>query len=80
MRFKTLSVPERAHPLVREMYELMNRERVGLNDLAWRSGNHKDTLSSWRRRGAPRVDMLEAALNVLGYRLSIEPIKREAAE
>jgi len=77
--FKRLTVPERAHPMVRDLYRLMNEEQVGLLDMSERVGTHKDTITGWRTKSTPRVDMLEACLNVLGYRLRIERIP-EAAE
>lgn len=79
--FHKLTIPQRAHPLIKRMYELMNVEKVSLLTVANSSGVHKDTINNWRRRGAPRVDMLEACLNVIGYRLTIEKIPMsEAAE
>lgn len=60
------------HPLVRWMDDALRD--TGLTDryVLARAGLATNTLSTWRRRGhRPRVDLLDAALEVLGYRLAI---------
>lgn len=71
--FHRLSIPRLAHPLVRRLYELMNEEQIGVHDLAERSGISVGSLVNWRRRFIPRVDLLEACYNVLGY--TLKPIR-----
>jgi transcriptional regulator with XRE-family HTH domain len=57
--------------LVRRLFEEMNREQLGVLDLAERSGVNKNTLKDWRTRTVPQVDNLEACLGVLGLRLTV---------
>lgn len=70
-RFQRLKVPEKAHPLVRQLLIEMNREMIGLSDLAERSGIAMSTLRGWRTRRNPRVNDLEACFNALGKRLIV---------
>jgi len=60
-----------AHPLVREFLGLLEAEGVSITDVADRAGLGRATLIKWKYRHAPTVVALEAALNVLGYRLAI---------
>lgn len=60
-----------AHPLVRELFGLMAEEQIGVTDVAERAGISVTTVVKWKTRHAPTVVALEAALNVVGYRLAI---------
>jgi len=44
------------------------------SDIAIRAGLSHDTIKDWRFRSTPNIVNLEAALNVLGYRLSVKRI------
>lgn len=72
--FRTLKIPSRAHPLVRQMTEIQNTERYGVADLAARSGVSKTAIHNWRHSNVPRVSDLQACLNALGYELVIRRI------
>ena len=61
------------HPLVKQALEIVIRHRVAASKVAVQAGLHDRTSSSWHRR-VPRVDTLEAFLNVLGYKLTITAI------
>lgn len=67
--FRPLSIPRNAHPLVRMLFEEMNRQQLGVLDLAERSGVNKNTLRDWRTRTVPTVDNIEACFGVLGFRI-----------
>ena len=69
--FRKLTAPVRAHPLVRRLYDEMNRQQIGLLDMSDRSGVNPNTLKDWRIRTCPTVDNLNACLNVLGMELII---------
>ena len=77
-----LPIPERAHPLVRRFYALINTEQATLTDLADRSGLNRRTMSDWRYNRMPTISNFEAALNALGYELRIvkryEPREKNA--
>ena len=64
-------VPERAHPLVRRLFVLINRDGCTLEELAARSGVDSQTLNSWRSRKSPQLVTFEAMLNALGFELRI---------
>ncbi|QIG67446.1 hypothetical protein EVB39_117 [Rhizobium phage RHph_TM3_3_9] len=72
--FRSLTVPARAHPLVRLLFEKMNHEQIGVLDMAERSGVNKNTLKDWRTRTAPTVDNIEACFNVVGLTLTVKRI------
>lgn len=70
-RFRRVTVPPHAHPLVRRLFAEMNYQRIGVTDLAERAGLARETLKGWRGRHCPRVADLEAAFGVLGKRLKV---------
>lgn len=74
-----LPVPPRAHPLVRRLYEAMNRERVLVSEVAERAGLDPGTVSEWRYRRSPCLTSLIAALNVMGLDLAVVARKGGAA-
>ena len=74
-RFRTLSVPQHAHPLVRRLFQEMNHQRIGMTDMAERVGMSRFTINGWRTRHCPRIVELEACYNVLGYRLTLLVLK-----
>lgn len=67
---------EHAHPLVREFVAALNEQQTTYREVADRAGVGVDTLRFWPTRHMPRLDLFEAALNVLGLELCIRP-KRE---
>lgn len=69
-----LKVPDRAHPLVKRLYQEMNAQGVGLQQMSDRSGYTVDCLKDWRTRSSPNIRSLEACFNVLGYEL--KPVAR----
>jgi len=71
-----LPIPHHTHPLVRRLFQEMNRQKTTLTEVAERAGMPRSTISNWRYCHTPRVSDLDAALNVLGLELSVRP-KRE---
>ena len=74
-QFRRHRTPERAHPLVRRLFDEMNHQCIGVLDLADRSGLNKNTISDWRYHTIPNVANLEACYNVLGMTLMPRPIE-----
>lgn len=70
-KFRPLAIPRSAHPLVRALFEEMNRQQLGVLDLAERSGVNKNTLRDWRTRTVPTIDNIEACFSVLGFRIVV---------
>jgi hypothetical protein len=76
-RFRKLSVPKHAHPLVRQLFEQMNYQRIGVTDMAERAGLARETFKGWRTKHCPRVADLEACFNVLGKSLKITDLRHD---
>jgi transcriptional regulator with XRE-family HTH domain len=70
-----LKIPKHAHPLVRELFKLLNDRELMINDVAKPSGIARNTISEWRYRRLPSVASLEAVLNAFGFELKI--VKKE---
>lgn len=66
-----LPVPPHAHPLVRQLVEILNDEDTTLTEVAERAGMRRGTISDWRYRRQPTLSAFDAALNVLDYELVI---------
>lgn len=73
-RFRTLKIPQRAHPLVRALFKEMNHHRIGVTDVAERAGIARNTFQGWCAKHNPRVGDLEACFNVLG--MELKPVHR----
>jgi transcriptional regulator with XRE-family HTH domain len=68
-----LPVPDKAPLLVRELYTIMNRDRLMIKDVADGSGVSPATISDWRYTRSPSLGSFEAVLNNIGYKLAIVP-------
>lgn len=67
-----IPIPPRAHPLVRQLFEEMNKRKVSVRQLAAKSGVGYGTIATgWRYQTTPKVDMLEAAYNAIGLELCV---------
>lgn len=64
-------VPE-THPVVRQLFALANRSKTNRKELARISGVSVSNIANWEVGTRPRVDMLDACFQALGYTLSIE--------
>jgi transcriptional regulator with XRE-family HTH domain len=78
-RFVPLRVHSGAHPLVRELVDILNRDRLTLTEIAQRAGIDRCVMHRWRCRSNPSVALLQAALNAAGYELRIAPIAEHQA-
>lgn len=70
-----IPIPVSAHPLVRQLIELLNEEQTTLVEAATKAGVSPKTISDWRYRSNPSLDNFQAALNAIGYDLYIGPQK-----
>ena len=66
-----LPVPKSAHPLVKELFKVMNTHKLTLKDVASKSGVEARTISHWRYNRSPTLLNFEATLNSIGYKLKI---------
>jgi hypothetical protein len=73
-RGKIAAAPH-AHPLVRQLIEEANEQRVTITDLSIRTGIRRETISRWRQSSSPGVQNLIACFNVLGLELIVAPVK-----
>lgn len=67
--FRRLSIPAHAHPLVRLLFTEMNKQQIGVLDVAERSGVNKNTITGWRLKSVPNIANLAACFSVLGIEL-----------
>ena len=67
-------VPPHAHPLVRRFIGILNAEEATISEIGERSGVCRVAISNWQTRGNPLLVNFEAALNALGYKLTITRI------
>lgn len=63
------------HHMVRCLFNKVQQDKISVNELARRSKLHINTLYSWfNDESAPRVDLLETALNAVGLTLAATPL------
>jgi len=65
--------------VVRQFYEIADRDEVQYLAVAKRAGVHPVTLTNWRGGQSPRLSDFENAAQAIGYRITLVPIV-EAAE
>lgn len=73
--------PEAAHPVIHFIINEMVRRRIQKRDLLKRAGVSACAFNQWRgldtgRPSSPGLHCVEAALNALGYRLTVERIEK----
>lgn len=65
----------KGHPLVRQLVHEMRAKDMTLLDLSVTSGVGVNTIYKWYGKGnQPSVANLEACLNAVGLRLTVEPV------
>jgi hypothetical protein len=69
----TVRVPTTGNPLVRELFETINRERAQLKVLCRRAGVSSPTVLRWRTGKRVFLDSFEAVLNAMDLELMILP-------
>lgn len=60
---------------VQFLFDEIYRTQSNEGRVAKQVGIERNTIRNWRLRTMPRVDTLEAALNHLGYRLTVEAME-----
>lgn len=66
-----LSIPNHAHPVVRRLFEEMNEQNTVMAEVCERAGLKPETVSNWRYRTNPKIDLIDAALNALDLELCV---------
>lgn len=83
-RGNLVSVPPRAHPLARIIYDQLRMQAGRLDDLAELSGVLRSTIKSWRVKSVPSTTSAEACLAALRWRLlptpALEVLPQDLAE
>ena len=69
-------VPDHCNPLVKQCFQIMNRERIPSKLLCKRAGMSPKFLIGMRKKN-PMIHNFEAVLNVLGHKLTIVPMGRD---
>jgi hypothetical protein len=75
----TVKVPTNGHPLVRELYQTINTNRLMVRDVCKTAGVLPQTVRNWKRR-SPKLDAFEAVLNTMGLELVILPMAKPFSE
>lgn len=70
-------VPQNVHPLVKQLFEELNRQRVPLRRVSNEAGVSDATIKNWRKRQRATLENIDAVFNSLGYRLVAEKINPE---
>lgn len=72
----TLKRPvENSHPIIKLLYETLEKRGMSYSDLSKKSGINLSTVSNWKYKSNPTLLNLEAALNAVGYDLKVEERK-----
>lgn len=71
-RTRPHTIPPRAVPLVRRLFEEMNRADMSCDRLVEEAGICRETLIRWRKGTPPKLADIEACLNVFG--LTLRPV------
>lgn len=64
----TITIPKHAHPLVKTLFEEMNRRNIGFTHLARITGLAPKTIRKWDRH-SPAIQNLDACFVALGMEL-----------
>ena len=64
-------VPSKAHPLVKRLFDIMNKKDIPLAEVADEAGMTRRAMTYWIDVSEPKLYGFEACLNVLGYELII---------
>ena len=75
-----IRIPERADPVIKALFRLMQAEHLGIKDVSDRSGVAERSIRSWRTTSAPTLPSLQAALGVFGYELVVRKTKAREEE
>ena len=65
------TLPQHAHPLVREAFQLMIDNGYSVNKVSAKAGLANAAVDKWRTKCNPSLVSLEAFLNVMGKKLAI---------
>ena len=74
---KPLKVHPAQHKLVHELFAIMLRQHMTMKDMSARAGLDYVSVGKWKYLHTPTIANFDAALNVLGYRLAIIPVRIE---
>lgn len=70
-------IPQNAHPLVKRLFEELNRQRIPLSRVSCEAGVNEATIKNWRKRQRATLENIDAVFNSLGYRIVVEKIGDE---
>jgi len=73
-RKQPLSAKNNNH-IIQFLTSEMHKQRLCEIDLVNRAGLSKDTVRFWRHQTMPRINDVEAALNVLGFTLTVKKVR-----
>ena len=77
---RKMSARKNAHPIIHQTIGIFNESTYTTEVALSKAGVSKNILNSWARGANATIGNLEAVLNVLGYRLAIEPLPEPGAK
>ena len=73
-----LKTPAHCHWAVRWLVAELNVQKMASQYMCTKAGIHINTVTEWANHRIPRIDNIEACINVLGYKLMIVPIEDDS--
>jgi transcriptional regulator with XRE-family HTH domain len=70
-RWRSYKIHDHCHPLVKELFREINRQRISVPEIAKRAGITPTSILQWRTKYTPNVANLDACFNVLGRKLKV---------
>jgi len=71
-KFTPYRIVPNAPPIVRKLFSIANSQKMPRSELSIRSGVAVGNFVNWENGSRPRVDMIDACFQALGYTLTIE--------
>lgn len=71
-----ITAPETGDPRVKFLFKEIVDRQISILDIATAVGMDVRSIYRWREGHNPRLDLLEACLNTLGYTLTVIPLEK----
>jgi DNA-binding phage protein len=73
--FRSYKIPERAHPLVKQIYREMQSRQITIEAVVNATGVSRGCFKSWRDKANPQLGSLEAIATYLGFDITLTKMK-----
>lgn len=72
-RISRITVPQKAHPFAKLVFEMMRRTNTTYDEMEYKSGVLRSTVKAWRGDNLPGLDTIAACLGAVGCTLLVAP-------